>query len=350
MIISNNLAHELTERGMVPDMLIRRGIRSLLCARLDDIGSKNCQNMADREQSFIQSMDVAPVAITPGKANEQHYELPADFFCTVLGSHLKYSCGYWESDVHTLDQSEKQALQLTCEHAELQDNMQVLELGCGWGSLTIWMAQRYPGSHITAVSNSSTQRQYILEQVEKLELDNISVITADMNYFDTEHKFDRVVSVEMFEHMRNYRVLYSRVAKWLSPSGKFFKHIFVNRSCPYAFEDQGSSDWMSRHFFTGGMMPSDDLPLYFQDDMAIDKRWRWNGQHYEKTCNAWLENMDASRDVLWPLFEDTFGKDFAALWWRRWRMFFMACAELFGYDDGQQWWVSHYLFSKRGQA
>jgi len=347
MIISSALANELTEKGMIPDLLIRRGIRSLLSARLDEIGSHESQNMADREQRFIRSMTDAPIAIMPDKANEQHYELPAGFFSTVLGSRLKYSCGYWGPEVQTLDHSENRALQLTCSHAELEDGMHILELGCGWGSLTIWMAQQYQQSQITAVSNSTSQRDFIVKQANKLELTNIQVVTADMNDFDTDQQYDRVVSVEMFEHMRNYRVLYAQVAKWLKPSGKFFKHIFVHRDCPYAFEDRDPSDWMSRYFFSGGMMPSDDLPLFFQDNLIIDKRWRWDGRHYEMTCNAWLEKMDASKDALWPLFENTYGKDFAALWWRRWRMFFMACAELFGYDDGQQWWVSHYLFSKR---
>ena len=350
MNIGTALAHELTEKGVVPDVLIRHGIRGLLAKRLVEIGGDDEQDMADRERRFIASMDQAPIALTPEKANEQHYELPAEFFTACLGERLKYSCGYWGPEVQTLEQAENRALQLTCDHADIQNGQDILELGCGWGSLTLWMAEHYPAARITAVSNSSTQRDFILERARQAGISNINIITADMNDFETGQQFDRVVSVEMFEHMRNYRKLYARVASWLKPEGKFFKHIFVHRNSPYAFEDRDASDWMSRYFFTGGTMPSDNLPLFFQDHMAIDKRWRWDGRHYQMTSNAWLERMDASKEALWPVFEDTYGKDFAPIWWRRWRMFYMACAELFGYDNGQQWWVSHYLFSKRGEA
>jgi cyclopropane-fatty-acyl-phospholipid synthase len=347
MKIGSNLAHQLTEKGLVPDTVVRKGIRSLLSTRLDEISSGDTQAMADIEQAFMQSMKESPVALVPEKANEQHYEVPAEFFKTVLGSRLKYSCGYWEETTRTLDESETRALELTCEHAELEDGMHILELGCGWGSLTLWMAHRYPNSRITAVSNSTSQGASISRSACDLGLNNIEIITADMNEFNTSSTYDRVVSVEMFEHMRNYQELYARVSKWLKPGGKFFKHIFVHASCPYPFEDREASDWMSRYFFSGGMMPSDDLPLFFQDHLKIERRWRWDGTHYEKTSNAWLEKMDDNKEQLWPLFERTYGEDFAAIWWHRWRMFFMACAELFGYDKGQQWWVSHYLFTRR---
>lgn len=342
-----NLAHDLTEKGLVPDSIIRKGIRTLLSNRIDEIAARDSETGIDSKQQFVKQMNESPIALLPEKANEQHYEVPAEFFDKVLGSHLKYSCGYWPEGVDNLDESESHALFRTCQHAELTDGQKILELGCGWGSLTLWIAEHYPASHVTAVSNSHTQKAFILKRASERGLTNLEVITSDINDFDTRFTFDRVVSVEMFEHMRNYQELYSRISAWLNPAGKFFKHIFVHRDNPYAFDDKDETDWMSRHFFSGGMMPSDDLPLYFQDDLKLLHRWRWDGRHYEKTANAWLIKMDNRKDELWPLFENTYGIDFAPIWWRRWRVFFMACAELFGYNHGQEWWVSHYLFAKR---
>lgn len=350
MKLNSNIAHELTEKGLLPDALVRKGIRSLLKKRLGEISAADVETMGELEQAFVAMMNDSPVAVLTDKANEQHYEVPAEFFQAVLGKHLKYSCGYWSRGTTKLDESESDALELTCEHAQLKDGMQILELGCGWGSLTLWMAKHYPNSKITAVSNSRSQGAHIQQRATESNLLNIEVVTADMNDFDTDKRFDRVVSVEMFEHMRNYAELYRRIDGWLKPGGKFFKHIFVNRSTPYLFEDRDASDWMSRHFFSGGMMPSDALPLYFQDHLKIQQRWCWDGRHYEKTSNAWLDKMDENREALWPLFEQTYGKDFASLWWQRWRIFFMACAELFAFDKGQQWYVNHYLFSKREQS
>ena len=226
------------------------------------------------------------------------------------------------------------------------NGQRILELGCGWGSLSLFMARRYPDSEITAVSNSVSQGDFIRAKAASEGLKNISVITADMNDFEAHGRYDRVVSVEMFEHMRNWQLLMGRIGNWLKADGCFFMHIFVHRDIPYLFQDKGTSDWMSRHFFSGGMMPSADLPLRCQEDLALEQRWFWKGQHYEKTCNAWLQKMDHNRKQLWPIFEDTYGKDFAAVWWQRWRMFFMACAELFGYRDGQEWFVAHYRFKK----
>ena len=343
----SQLAFDLTEQGILPDVVLRRGIRLLLKQRLKEIDSKDVEIMAEMQSDFIKSMKESAIALVPEKANEQHYEVPAEFFQQVLGSHLKYSCAYWPQGVTTLDEAEHAALEHTCQHAKLADGQQILELGCGWGSLTLWMAGHYPNSHITAVSNSHSQREYIEQKAASQGLTNLEVITCDMSDFDTRsNHYDRVVSVEMFEHMRNWQELYSRVANWLKPGGYFFKHIFVNRTVPYLFEDNGPSDWMSRHFFSGGMMPSDELPVFFQRDLKFVQRWRWDGTHYEKTSNAWLEKMDANSDSLWSLFEQTYGKDQAQSWWSRWRIFFMACAELFAYDKGQQWWVSHYLFEK----
>ena len=347
MHTTSQLAFDLTEQGLVPDVVIRRGIRFFIKQRLNEIHAGNAEMMAEQQNEFIKHMCESALALVPEKANEQHYEVPAHFYLKSLGPQLKYSSAYWPAGVDNLEDAEKVALKETCEHAQLQDGQQILELGCGWGSLTLWMAAHYPNSEITAVSNSQSQRQHIESAAARNNLANITVITCDMNDFDIDHnKFDRVVSVEMFEHMRNWSELYQRISHWLKPGGRFFKHIFVHRTATYAFEDNDASDWMSRHFFSGGMMPSDDLPLAFQNDLKFLKRWRWDGSHYEKTAEAWLDNMDKHKSELMPLFVAVYGEDKARTWWSRWRLFFMACAELFGYDNGQQWWVSHYLFEK----
>ena len=345
--MKQNLAVELTESGYVPDNLVRHGIRKLLRQRLEEIHASDIEHMAEMQNAFIEHMNHADIALLPELANEQHYEVPQEFYQRVLGPYGKYSCCYWPNDVDNLADAEQAGLELTCKRAAIEDGMSILELGCGWGSLTLWMAGRYPNSSITAVSNSQSQGEYIRNRATELELDNVEIITADMNDFNADKKFDRIVSVEMFEHMRNYRELFKRIDGWLAAEGKFFMHIFVHRTVPYLFEDRDSTDWMSRYFFSGGMMPSDDLPMFFQDELKLEKRWRWNGRHYQKTSEAWLQNLDANRDALWPVLENTYGHDFAKMWFMRWRMFFLAVAELFGYRDGNEWFVSHYLFNKR---
>ncbi len=334
------------EHGYVPESVIRHSIRRLLKRRLDSLPLHDAAEIADREQAFVYMMDASPIALVPEKANEQHYELPPGFFSLCLGPLHKYSCCYWPRGVETLDQAEVAALQATCEHARIEDGMHILELGCGWGSLTLWMAEHFPAAQITAVSNSAPQREFIEARALERGFSNVRVITCDMNDFDTDKRFDRVVSVEMFEHMRNYRRLLGNIHGWLQPGGKFLMHIFCHRACPYEFEDRGPGDWMSRHFFSGGIMPSDDLPLRFQDQLNLTRRWRWSGQHYERTCNAWLAQMDSNEKSIMQVLRDTYGASSARRWWMRWRMFYMACAELFGYDDGAQWWVSHYLFER----
>jgi len=346
-----SLAINWSERGLIPDYAIRAGIRRLVEKRLQEISAHDCEVGADTETRFVQHMDTSAIAPVPELANAQHYEVPAEFFSYCLGKHRKYSSCYWAQDTRTLDEAEALALQLTCEHATLEDGQHVLELGCGWGSLTLWMGQHYPASQITAVSNSNSQREYIMSQAALRGLSNINVITCDMNHFqpsdfNIQPQFDRVVSVEMFEHMRNYRELYGRVHNWLKPGGRFFKHIFVHRLTPYAFEVAGDDDWMSQFFFSGGIMPSDDLPLRFQEQLKLLQLWRWDGTHYQKTANAWLENMDANADKVWPILENTYGKADAEMWRNRWRIFYMSCAELFGLKNGQEWWVTHYLFER----
>ena len=346
MADSTAVAVNWVEQGLVPDRVVRLGIRRLLKARLAELRSDDVAAGADLTQAFLDDLRHAPLALLPEKANEQHYEVPAEFFGAVLGAHRKYSSCYWPEDVTTLAQAEAAALAATCDRAGLVDGQQVLELGCGWGSLTLWMAERYPASHITALSNSASQREYIEAQAAGRGLANVRVITRDFNEFDTAERFDRVVSVEMFEHLRNWPHAFAQVARWLAPQGRFFMHVFAHRDAAYEFVERDASDWMSRHFFSGGMMPSDDLALQCQDDLRLLRRWRWDGTHYQRTAEAWLRNMDERRAALWPLFERSYGAQ-AGVWWMRWRLFFMSVAELFGFEAGQQWWVSHYLFEKR---
>ena len=335
------------EQGLVPDRVIRLGIRRLLKERLAEMRDRDAEAVADLAQDFIDGMRRAPIALVPEKANEQHYEVPAAFFAQVLGEHRKYSSCCWRDGVRDLAQAEAAALEITCQRAGLADGQDVLELGCGWGSLSLWMAAHYPNSRITALSNSHSQRAYIEAQAVARGLTNLRVVTCDINAFETgATSVDRVVSVEMFEHLRNWPNIFSRVAGWLRCDGQFFMHVFAHRGAPYAFVERDETDWMSRHFFSGGMMPSDDLALNFQDDLRVARRWRWDGTHYQKTAEAWLRNMDAARESLMPLLQQTYGAE-ADIWWQRWRLFFMSVAELFGYDEGQQWWVSHTLFSKR---
>ncbi len=347
MQTATNFAINWVEQGLVPDSVIRAGIRRLIKERLDEISGDNSATAADIATAFVQEMRAAPIALLPEKANEQHYEVPAAFFAHALGVHLKYSSCWWPAGVNTLDEAEATSLAATCERAGLADGQDVLELGCGWGSLTLWMAKHYPASRITALSNSRSQRAYIEGELAKRGLSNVLVVTCDMNEFEAPSRFDRIVSVEMFEHLRNWQEAFRHVRHWLWPDGRFFMHVFVHRMTPYAFVARDSSDWMSRYFFSGGMMPSDDLALRFQDDMRCVRQWRWDGTHYERTANAWLANMNARRAQVQPLLEQTYGADQMTMWWMRWRVFFMSCAELFGYQNGQQWWVSHYLFEPR---
>ena len=338
------------EMGLLPDRVIRAGIRRLNRRRLEDVHAGNLELSCKRLSAFAEYMKSAEIAPLPELANEQHYELPVEFFGLVMGDHRKYSCCYWNEHTHDLVQAEAEALRRTCVNAGIEDGMKILDLGCGWGSLSLWVATHYPASRVVSVSNSNRQRKYISAEAAKRSLDNITVLTCDMNEFDTDQKFDRIVSVEMFEHMRNYQELYRRISTWLKPGGKFFKHIFCHRSCAYEFVDQGPGDWMSRHFFSGGMMPSDDLPLRFQRDLTLANQWRWNGVHYEKTANAWLQNMDANKEQIMDLMAQTYGTSEAGKWFMRWRIFFMACAELFAHGSGNEWYVSHYLFERQQDA
>jgi len=331
----------LVERGLIPDSLTRAGIRRLCRRRRDDLPPTD---------EVVGEMRRGPVAPVPEKANEQHYEVPAAFFEKVLGPRRKYSSCWYAGEGTSLEEAEIASLEKTCGHAELEDGQDVLELGCGWGSLTLHMAERYPGSRITGVSNSASQRESILARAAERGLTNVRIVTADMNDFDTDDRFDRVVSVEMFEHMRNWEELLRRIAGWLRPDGKVLIHVFRHRRGSYFFETEGASNWMGRHFFTGGLMPGRSLFDRFGEDLAVTRRWDWDGTHYRRTAEHWLENLDAARGELLPILEATYGRRRAKRWFRRWRVFFLACAELFGIADGAEWGVSHYLLEPARKA
>lgn len=338
----------LAERGWLPDALIRAGIRRLCERRLREEGADGQEAAAERFNSFLAQLKRSPLAIETAAANAQHYELPALFFQQVLGPRLKYSCAYYRSSSDSLAQAEDTMLALCAERAELADGQDILELGCGWGSMTLWMAEHYPGSRITAVSNSASQRKFIEQQCVDRGIRNVRVITQDVNRLELpESAYDRCVAIEILEHLRNYEELFHRMSLWLRADGKLFAHLFANRVLMYPFETKGEDNWLGRHFFTGGVMPAADTLLWFQRDLNIERVWRVPGTHYERTANDWLANHDRRRREVMQVMADTYGSEKAALWFQRWRIFWMACAELFGYDEGREWFVAHYRFGNR---
>lgn len=338
---------DLAESRYVPDALIRAGIRRLVGTRLTEERASDPQHREERSQRLLRELANSRIALETDRANEQHYEIPASFYRLVLGRHLKYSCAYWGEGIADLDAAEAAMLGLYAERAELADGQKVLDLGCGWGSLTLWAAERYPASTFTAVSNSASQRRFIEWQVRSRGLANVRVLTADVNELEMPERYDRIVSVEMFEHVRNYALLLNRISGWLEDGGKLFVHIFCHRNLLYPFVAEGDGNWMARHFFTGGLMPAADTLLFFQDDLRIERRWSLSGVHYQKTARAWLDNLDARRDAVAEALTDAYGERDVARWVQRWRMFFMACEEQFGYAQGAEWLVCHYRFGKR---
>ena len=327
-----SLGLSLAERGLVPTPLVRRAIRRLCARRLREARA------AGGLEPFLARVAGSHIAEVPDLANAQHYELPSDFFALVLGRHLKYSSAIWPEGVRTLDDAEEAMLALTCERAELEDGQDILELGCGWGSLARYMARRYPASRITAVSNSATQRAFL----QSCGVRNLDVRTADMNDFDAGRSFDRIVSVEMFEHMRDWPRLLERVARWLREDGRLFIHVFCHASYPYTFEAEGDDNWMGRHFFSGGIMPSHGLLARVTPaGLRREADWWIDGTHYRRTAAVWRGNLESRRDEVLRVLRRHYGTG-ANVWYHRWRLFFLACEELFGYHGGREWGVGHY--------
>ena len=334
-----DIADAVVARGLLPDPLLRAAIRVNCRRRL-----RRERRRADTVAAFVERSRSAPIALVPEKANEQHYELPPAFFRLCLGPRLKYSACYWPDGVETLAAAEEAMLEMTCARADIEDGMDVLDLGCGWGSLAFWLRERFPASRVLAVSNSALQRAFVEEEARRRGVDGLEVVTADVNVFAPEHRFDRIVSVEMLEHVRNHEALLARVASWLRPEGRFFVHVFAHSRHAYAFE----GSWLARTFFTGGTMPSHDLLPRYGRDLEPLESWRLDGTHYQRTAEAWLERLDANADAARAALADAYGRAEADAWLARWRVFFLACAELFGYAKGQEWIVSHHLFARRG--
>jgi cyclopropane-fatty-acyl-phospholipid synthase len=348
----SDLALPLIYSGLVPDSLIRLGIRIRLSDHLNILETASIEDDLKKKLSIIDELKTMPIAIATDEANEQHYEVPAAFYDMCLGPRKKYSSGLWEGANCTFEESEVAMLELYCVRAGVKDGMKIVDLGCGWGSLTLYLAEKYPNAKITSISNSHSQREYILRTAEQrgLKVGNINVITCNVNddqgALDVVRDNDLVISIEMFEHMKNYSILLNKVNSFLSPEGKLFLHIFTHKTYTYHFD----SGWLADNFFTGGTMPSDDLLLYFQEHFLIENHWRVNGQNYEKTSNGWLALMDDNwkRGKLAPVLKEAYGAGKEREWYVNWRLFFLACAELWGYDQGTEWIVSHYLFEKRG--
>jgi cyclopropane-fatty-acyl-phospholipid synthase len=338
---------QLLDSDLLPDGVLRMSIRQVVAGRLRDQEAGGSEQQAARLRALIERLRHEPIAVSAETANAQHYELPAAFFERVLGPRLKYSSAWWPAGVETLAAAEDEMLALTTERARIEDGHEVLELGCGWGSLTLYLGARFPASRIVGLSNSASQRQYILAKARAAGLDNVDVVTADINHYDTTHHFDRIVSVEMLEHVRNHARLFARLRRWLTADGRFFVHVFSHRQFAYLFEAAGASDWMARHFFTGGMMPSDDFFFHLQQDLVVDAHWRFDGSHYQRTAEAWLANFDRNQAAIERILAGVYGPSEVRRWRVRWRVFFMACAEMFGCRRGEEWGVSHYLFRRR---
>lgn len=344
---------KLTESGMVPDPVIRAGIRRLLNRHLSELRAMDAETEGKYLKELVRTFSRGPIAEAPDKANEQHYEVPPEFYKIFLGPRMKYSGGYWTEAAQRskrpereLETAENAMLRISCERAEIRQGQRILDLGCGWGAAAFYMAEHFPDCRITAVSGSRDQIDYISREARERGFSNIQAYVSDINDFNPSGTFDRIVSVEMFEHMKNYRELMRRAASWLTPEGKLFVHIFSHRRYCYEYPETGS--WMARTFFTGGTMPSDDLLLHFQEHLFLEDRWRVHGRHYQNTLRAWLRNFDGAKKKIMPILADTYGPKNADRWFIYWRLFLMACEETFGLRKGNEYMVSHYRFAKKG--
>lgn len=333
------------KKDILPDSLIRFVVRQITNRRVRRVNKMDVTEKEEYLMDFIRKRSKGPIAINTGDANEQHYEMPSRFFDLVLGEHKKYSCAYWKEG-DSLNEAEERMLDLVCQRAGLVDGQQILELGCGWGSFSIFAALRYPSAQITAISNSNNQRLYIEKIIQEKGIENLQVITCDINDLELTEKFDRVVSIEMFEHMRNYQALFAKVARFLNQQGKLFVHVFCHEKLPFTYEVKNSLDWMAKYFFTGGTMPSRDLFHFFNHNLRISHQWAVNGNHYSKTLEAWLDKMDAQKEIVMPILEEREGPRHAVKWWAYWRIFFIACSEFFSLNDGNEYYITHYLFEK----
>jgi len=341
-----NLEDSVLASGLLPDLLLRRVILSRVRGLEKSFDRLSAEERAAREAAVLVGFESGPITVNADDANRQHYDLPPEFFGLVLGPRHKYSCCYWDAATSGLAQAEEAMLELTAERADLCDGQDILDLGCGWGSLSLWAAERFPRSRVVAMSNSHTQRRFIEKLREERGLRNLEVVTTEVGGFVPHRRFDRVVSIEMFEHVRNHRALMERVGGWLRPEGRLFVHVFCHRRHLYPFEPDAGGGWMTRHFFSGGMMPSWDYLTRYQAGLSLLDRWEVSGHHYALTLRSWLENLDNHRDEVLPLLAATYGRDRAHLWFARWRIFFMACEQTFSLDSGHAYFVAHYLFSK----
>ncbi|KAL3361067.1 hypothetical protein AABB24_014132 [Solanum stoloniferum] len=335
------------ERNLLPDTVIRRLIRLLLAARLRSGYKPSSELQLSDLLQFVHSLKEMPIAVMTEKPKSQHYELPTSFFKIVLGKHLKYSCCYFKHKLSTLEDAEKAMMELYCERSQLKDGHTVLDVGCGWGSLSLYIAQKYSSCKVTGICNSVTQKAHIDEQCRELQLQNLEIIVADISTFEMEESYDRILSIEMFEHMKNYGDLLKKMSRWMKADSLLFVHYFCHKAFAYHFEDVNDDDWITRYFFSGGTMPSANLLLYFQDDVSVVNHWLVNGKHYAQTSEEWLKRMDENKSSIKPIMESTYGKDSAVKWTVYWRTFFLSVAELFGYNNGEEWMVAHFLFKKK---
>lgn len=334
------------EYGLLPDYLLRYKIHNALVGEIEELSAGGVEAQSQRMRKFLEDIRSMPIAINQADANKQHYEVPPEFYRIALGPRMKYSSCYFPEGNETLGEAENKMFELYCERAQLQDGMTMLDLGCGWGSLTLFLADRFPNSQILALSNSTGQKAYIHEEAQNRGFKNVNVYVGDISVFQREdfgEKFDRVLSIEMFEHMKNYEKLLKKISGWLKPQGKLFVHIFTHKIFAYHF----TKGWMAKTFFTGGTMPSHELLVHFQDHVKLEDIWKVNGIHYAKTLDAWLQRFDQNQDTLRPIIESTYGQDNYIKWYIGWRMFFIICSETFAFNQGNEWNVSHYLFSKR---